>query len=112
MRRISLRWLRSACLLLLAGLPGILFTPQALAQRAEAPQVATSSAGQAGRRETREEAATRINPLAAVNGRVQNRVQSRLRTRIDRFYAPDANTLSPFVVAAERARNPAASRRR
>ena len=78
----------------------------ASAQQVSGGQTATSSAGQVGRRETREEAATKINPLAAIDARVQNRIQSRLRTRIDRDYNPQSNTLSPFLIAGEVARTP------
>lgn len=84
----------------------------AQAQEQQAGQVAKSSAGQVGRRQTREEAAAKINPLAAVNGRLQNRVESRLRTRIDRYYDPQANTLSPFKVAGEETRIAGRPRRR
>jgi hypothetical protein len=89
-----------------------LFLHPAWAQQVSGGQTATSSAGQVGRRETREEAATKINPLAAVDGRVQNRIQSRLRTRIDRDYTPQSNTLLPFLIAGEVARTPRRSTRR
>lgn len=69
-------------------------------------QVARSSVGQIGQRETREKAAAKINPSVAVPGRIQNRVQSRLRTRIDKYYDPQANRLSPFIVAGEQSRKP------
>jgi hypothetical protein len=93
-------------------LVAILSAYPAAAQQIGGGQTATSSVGQVGRRETRDEAATKINPLGASDGRIQNRVQSRLRTRIDRFYTPQSNALSPFLIAGEVARTPRRSRRR
>ena len=66
--------------------------------------IATSSVGEAGQRQTREQAAQEgIEPLARIDSRIQNRVQSRLRNRIDRDYDPQANAASPFEVAGEKA---------
>jgi len=71
-----------------------------------------STAGQAGRRQTREQVArdSGIEPMARIESRIQNRAQTRLRNRIDRYYDPQANATSPFVVAGEQART--AGRRR
>jgi len=67
--------------------------------------------GQTGQRQTRDEVATLtgIEPMRRIGSRVQNRAQTRIRNRIDRYYDPQSNATSPFVVASEQAR--AASRR-
>lgn len=69
-------------------------------------QTATSTAGQAGQRRTREQIAqdAGIEPMGRINGRIQNRVQSRIRNRIDRYYDPQANATSPFAVAGDQLR--------
>ncbi len=64
-------------------------------------RVANSAVGEAGQRNTTAQLADR--PGTRLLGRLQNRVQSRLRNRIDRYYDPQANTTSPFAVAAEQA---------
>lgn len=43
-----------------------------------------------------------INPLERQDTRIANRVESRIRNRIDRYYDPLANAESPFKVANER----------
>jgi hypothetical protein len=103
------RWITSwlAAVFLFAGDA----TSAAWAQTEPTGRVAQSSVGQVGTRQTREDAATAINPLAATNGRLQNRIQSRLRTRIDRYYSSQANALSPFEVAADEVRTPSGRRR-
>lgn len=65
--------------------------------------VALSAAGQAGKRQTREQVAAQIgiDAMARVNSRVQNRVQARIRNRIDQYYDPRANATTPFAVASE-----------
>jgi len=73
--------------------------------QAAAPQqgsLAESAAGEVGQRQTRSNSPTDVGPMGRLNSRVANRVQSRLRNRIDRYYDPRANTTSPFEVAAER----------
>jgi P pilus assembly chaperone PapD len=60
--------------------------------------------GQIGQRQTRRDTAANVPPLERIQGRVANRVQNRLRTRIDRFYDPQANAATPFRVASEQAR--------
>ncbi len=69
-------------------------------------QTATSSAGQVGQKQTRDDLAaeTGITPVARIDARIQNRVQSRIRNRIDRYYDPQANAASPFAVAGEQLR--------
>lgn len=76
------------------------------ASRGSSAQVAGSSAGSAGERQTRSILADEagIEPMARLNSRVQNRVQSRIRNRIDRYYDPQANALSPFKVAGDETR--------
>lgn len=75
--------------------------------------VATSSAGRAGERQVRGTLdAAGIEPMARLDSRIANRVQSRLRSRIDRFYDPQANASSPFTVASEQARTTGQTPRR
>jgi len=57
-----------------------------------------------GQRQTRAETAPNIVPTARLNGRIANRVQLRMRNRIDRYYDPQANAASPFEVAGDQAR--------
>lgn len=64
--------------------------------------LARSTVGEAGQRQTKSNSPTDIGPMGRLNSRVANRVQSRLRNRIDRYYDPRANTTSPFEVASER----------
>lgn len=78
--------------------------PAAWAQGRQIGQVARSAVGSAGQRQTPKQVTSQISPLAAVPSRLSNRVQSRLRNRIDRYYDPQANATSPFVVAADQAR--------
>ena len=59
--------------------------------------------GRAGQRQNRD-ATTGIVALQRLDTRVVSRVQTRLRTRIDRYYDPQANATSPFKVAGERLR--------
>lgn len=67
-------------------------------------RVTPSAAGEAGRRQTRDQEIGNIAPAARISNRVANRVQSRLRNRIDRNYDPQANASSPFAVAEARSR--------
>lgn len=78
-------------------------TPSPVLER-QRGTVADSAVGQAGRRQTRDQEVGGIKPLGRINSRVANRVQSRLRTRIDRDYDPQANATSPFEAASDRAR--------
>lgn len=75
-------------------------------------QTATSTVGQTGQRQTRDQLAqdAGIEPLARIDSRIRNRAETRIRNRIDRYYDPQANTTSPFVVAGDQART--AGRRR
>ena len=66
-------------------------------------RVATSSVGEAGQRQTRDQAHG-IEPTARIDSRVQNRVQNRVRTRIDRDYDAQATTASPFAAAEDHSR--------
>lgn len=65
-------------------------------------EVAQSSIGQAGVRQTISNNQTNIEPTGRLNNRIANRVQNRIRNRIDRYYDPTANATSPFEVAAEK----------
>ena len=66
----------------------------------------TTSLGDVGRRQTRGDLAqgVGVEPMDRIETRIANRVQSRIRNRIDRFYDPQANALSPFEDAGEKAR--------
>ena len=68
--------------------------------------VAESSVGQVGQRETRDSAALvdGIKPNARIDGRIQNRVQNRIYNRIDRNYGPQAGVVNPFAVAQDQTR--------
>lgn len=66
--------------------------------------------GDVGQRQTRSQAAGGVEPLLRLDDRVANRVQSRIRNRIDRYYDPQANAASPFTVAADQARKGAGRR--
>lgn len=61
---------------------------------------------QIGQRQTRDQVAqdTGIEPMGRIGSRIQSRVQSRIRNRIDRYYNPQANAVSPFIVAGDQAR--------
>lgn len=63
-------------------------------------KAATSAVGRAGERQSRA-SVVGIAPTARLQTRVANRVQTRLRSRIDRNYDPQANAISPFTVAGE-----------
>ena len=91
--------------LLLNGAP-------AAAQEAPAGSVAQSAVGQAGQRQTRDQNTLHVDPLDRIDSRIANRVQSRLRNRIDRFYDPRANATSPFTVASEQAGTTGPAKRR
>lgn len=68
---------------------------------------APSVVGQPGQRRTRELLAqgAAVEPMARINSRIQNRVQSRIRNRIDKYYDPQANSSTPFQVAADQVLN-------
>lgn len=94
-----------ACAIVLIGSSASAQQPQQ-ASRTSLGKVASSSAGSAGERQTRSSLGSEagIEPMTRLNLRIQNRVESRLRNRIDRNYDPQANALSPFQVAGEKAR--------
>lgn len=71
-------------------------------------RIVDSAAGRAGQRVTRDQA-TGIRPMSRISSRLVNRVQARLRTRIDRNYDPTANATRPFEVADEQLKRPEAS---
>ena len=115
-----MRQIRSSILLLLgSAMPAAAQTPpvpapQNIVPSAPARSTATPSpAGNAGVRQSREQAARTagIEPLARLNGRIQNRAQSRIPNRINRFYQSQVNTTSPFEVAEEQTRRPTRPRR-
>lgn len=84
--------------LLLMACPG--WAAQEAAQRQG--RLAETAVGEVGQRQTRSNEQADIGPRGRLNSRLANRVQSRLRNRIDRYYDPRANTTSPFEVASER----------
>ena len=65
--------------------------------------LAATSVGTAGQRRDKNQGVANIKPMGRLQSRIASRVQSRIRNRIDRFYDPQANAQSPFVVAAEQA---------
>lgn len=74
------------------------------AQDAQGGGTPVAATGKIGQRQTRAEAAPNIEPLGRLQTRVQNRVQLRLRNRIDRFYDPTGNATLPFEAASDQAR--------
>ena len=74
-------------------------------------RAANAGNGQVGQRQSRADAAPSALPLDRVQGRIASRVQNRLRNRIDRFYDPQANAMTPFLVAGDRIRTASAPRR-
>lgn len=83
-----------------ANVPPILSSPV----DAGAGRTAQTSSGLVGQRQTRQDAAPNVAPLARIQSRVASRVQNRINNRIDRNYDPQANSASPFEVASDRAR--------
>ena len=93
----------NSCKLVILG--GLLLLARPVGAQEAAPQqghLADSAVGEVGQRQTKSNSPTGAGPMGRLNSRVANRVQSRLRNRIDRYYDPRANTTSPFEVAAER----------
>lgn len=84
----------------------------AVAQEVTTGRGATSSVGQAGVRQTRDQAAQRIGQTGRLDLRVNSRIQNRIRTRIDRDYAPQAAGTSSYQAASERLRTTVRPRRR
>ena len=82
----------------------LLANAPARAQETTEGSVAKSAVGKVGERQQANEAAQSITPTARIENRIPNRIENRLRNRIDRFYDPQANTTSPFNVAADQAR--------
>ena len=80
-------------------LAAVLTAAPALAQEASTGRVATSSVGEVGQRRTN--ALAGVAPLARVNTRVRNRIESRLRTRIDRSQVPLTDSNAGYDAAAQ-----------
>jgi len=78
---------------------------QAAATRTQAGRTAQSAVGEVGQRQTRDQAAPNLKPLARIDTRIANRVQNRIRNRIDRDYDPQGNASTPFTEAETRERN-------
>lgn len=86
----------------LAVMTLVLLAVPVTAQQSVGGQVASSAAGQAGQRQTRDQAAAAQGraPLARIDTRLRNRVQSRIRNRIDRGYRSGASATDAFDAAA------------
>ncbi len=67
----------------------------ARAQTPSSGHIASSVVGQVGQRQ--------VTAKANLMGRIDSRIPSRLRNRIDRDYDPQANTTTPFRIAVDRA---------
>lgn len=67
-------------------------------------QTARSAIGQVGQRQRRDDVTSIVNPMQRLATRIQNRVQTRARNRLDRYYDARPNVSSPFIVANESAR--------
>lgn len=93
MRRTALVGRRIAAGALL-GAALLMAAPAAAQDDPTAGRVARSSAGRAGQRQTREQAAPFAPPTARLNSRIANRVQSRIRNRVDRNYNPQGGTVA------------------
>jgi hypothetical protein len=89
-----------------AALAALLLVPApsvAQDQQQQPGRLAEAAVGEVGQRQTAEQAVANIKPMSRINNRIPNRVQNRIRNRIDRHYDPQANTTSPFEVAADQA---------
>lgn len=86
----------------LAAMALVLLAAPVAAQQAVDGQVASSTAGQVGQRQTRDQVAAAQGraPLARIDTRLRNRVQSRIRNRIDRGYMSGASPTATFDAAA------------
>ncbi len=81
-------------------------TSPVLGQSTITGRVVVSSAGEVGQRQANV-------PLTRINGRIQNRIPSRLRQRIDRSYDPyQIDASSQVETAKEQARTAGRSGRR
>ena len=79
-------------------------SPRGISSGEKTGTVATSAVGTAGQRLETGQGAANIKPMARLDTRIANRVQSRIRNRIDRYYDPAANATSPFKIAADQTR--------
>lgn len=83
----------------------VLLPAAAVAQAVEPGRVAQSTVGEAGQRQTREQAAVDGRaPMARLSSRIRNRVENRIRNRIDRYYNPQVDITSSFRAAENDAR--------
>lgn len=69
-------------------------------------QLSITSGGTIGQRQAMPPTALANVPGARVDVRINSRVQNRIRNRIDRYYDPQANALSPFLIAEGQIRSP------
>ncbi|UIJ44421.1 hypothetical protein LZK98_15305 [Sphingomonas cannabina] len=86
--------------------PQIAVPRQQSAQPNRAGQVASSSVGEVGQRQTNEQRGPNTQPTARLDTRINNRVQNRIGNRIDRSYYQQADAASSFALAEEKTREP------
>lgn len=87
-------WIRTVLLVAASAIS------QHVAAQDQSGSVPKSSVGTIGQRQT----IPSVAPLARVNGRLENRVEARLRTRIDQTYDGDISGASRIAAAAVQAR--------
>lgn len=75
-------------------------------------QTASSMVGRAGQRQETNGLLPNDAPLARIESRIPNRVQSRLHTRVDRLYNPSMRTVTGFEESEAQVRTSGRPRRR
>lgn len=95
-----------------SALVAMLVSMPSQAQRVSTGRTVTSSVGEVGQRQTRDQLAVAGAVNARQNLRIATRIQSRLRSRIDRFYDPQSNAMSSIEDAASAAAKGVKSGRR
>lgn len=93
------------------GVASPTISPQVKIRSSQVGQVADSSVGRVGLRQTRDEIARGTRPMTRIESRIQNRIHSRIDNRIDRSYDPQAAATSPYAAAEDRIRAAGESRR-
>lgn len=74
-------------------------------------QTVTTTNGQVGQRQTREQIRPNAAPLDRIQSRITSRVQNRLRNRVDRYYDPQADATSSFDAADQQTQRAVLPRR-
>lgn len=93
----------------------LLFATPIAAQETPTAGVATSSVGEAGMRQTSEQAAEQAGQTVhsrRLDLRINSRVQNRIRNRVDRDYAPPTGSTSSYQAAGSRLRDTGQPRQR